>query len=242
VAYVIDGDTVQLQDGRHIRIIGINTPEKKQKEVPAEPLANQATLSLRKIISQYDGQLRLRLGKEHQDHYGRTLAHLFLPNGNNLTALLLRQGNGMSVSIPPNLQFQACYLAAENSARQLKRGVWGNEYFNIRSVSALSKKDTGFHRVQGTVSRVGESSKAFWFNLGKGFAIRLPKSKLPYFSSSPNEFPGQFPNQFPDQHKDKLITLRGWVYYVQKRNELRINLNHPNMIESIQRPIKPNDQ
>lgn len=235
VANVIDGDTVALQDGRHIRIIGINTPEKKQKEIPAQPLANLATRSLREIISQNDGKLLLRLGKEPQDHYGRTLAHLFLPNGTNLTARLLREGKGLSISIPPNLQFQDCYLAAEDYAHKLKHGVWSHEYFNIRPVSTLSKTDTGFHRVQGIVSRIGESKNAFWFNLGKGFAIRLPKNKLSYFSNSPGEFPYQLPNEL----KDKLITLRGWVYYVQKRNELRINLYHPNMIESIQQPIKP---
>jgi len=234
VVNVIDGDTVELQDGRHVRIIGINTPEKRRNETPAEPLAKQATSSLKAIINKNNRQLQLRLGEEFRDRYGRTLAHLFLPNGDNLTALLLRQGMGLSISIPPNLNYQDCYQAAEHYARQLNRGIWSNPYFNIRSTATLSKHDTGFLRVQGVVSRLGESNDALWFNLGTGFAVRLPKDKLQYFS--------KWPSPLPNHLKDKLITLRGWVYYVQKRNELRINLYHPNMIESIQPLAKPDDK
>jgi len=222
VKNVIDGDTVELSDGRHVRFIGINTPENKYKNKPAEPFAGAITDWLRKTIGENEARLFLRFGEDQQDHYGRILAHPFLPDGKNLTALLLQQGKGIRVGVPPNLDFQDCYFSAEADAQIHKLGLWNIDYFNVRQASTLSKKETGFRRIQGRVSRIGESRRAYWLNLGKGFAIRLPKDKLKYFNTTPYDF------------NDKLITLRGWVYYVDKRSELRVNLYHPNMIETIQ--------
>ena len=42
VKWVVDGDTVVLQDGRHVRYIGIDTPEIDHKNQRAEPLGYEA--------------------------------------------------------------------------------------------------------------------------------------------------------------------------------------------------------
>ncbi len=215
---MLDGDTVILADGRHLRFIGLNTPERAHKARPAEPLAGTATRRLQQLLAN-DARLRLRVGREPRDHYGRLLAHPFLVDGRNLTALLLREGLGFQIVVPPNLGYLDCYRAAEREARQARRGVWADPWFRPRPAAALTPADTGFHRVTGTVTRVGESRRAWWLNLGRGFALRILKRDSHYFATPLPAFAG------------RTLTVRGWVYYVKRKRELRMNLRHPAMIE-----------
>lgn len=53
VERVVDGDTLRLTDGRSVRMIGLNTPEKARAGKPAEPFAldamrNQSGWSMRR--------------------------------------------------------------------------------------------------------------------------------------------------------------------------------------------------
>jgi micrococcal nuclease len=51
VAQVVDGDTVELTDGRRVRYIGINTPERDQ------PYYQEATEANRQLVGGKDVQL-----------------------------------------------------------------------------------------------------------------------------------------------------------------------------------------
>jgi len=218
VSRVLDGDTVILTDGRHLRFIGLNTPELARDERPTEPLAAAATQRLQHLLRP-SPHLQLQFGVERHDRYGRLLAHPFLPDGRNLSALLLREGLGFRIAVPPNLQFQNCYDAAEQQARQHARGVWHVAAFRTIPADQLARSDTGFRRVHGRISRVGESRTAWWLNMGRGFALRLPKKDRDSFDIAPRQLAG------------KTLTVRGWVYYVERKGELRMNLRHPGMIE-----------
>ena len=71
VAKILDGDTVILADGRHVRLIGINAPETGKKDRPEQPLARQAKKYLQSLLR--TGRIKLTPGKQPRDHYGRTL-------------------------------------------------------------------------------------------------------------------------------------------------------------------------
>ena len=58
VAQVIDGDTLRLDDGRSVRMIGLNTPERGRKGRSAEPFAEQATRNLRALVEVLDAHAR----------------------------------------------------------------------------------------------------------------------------------------------------------------------------------------
>lgn len=218
VARIFDGDTVQLTDGRHLRFIAINTPERSHDNRPAEPLAEPAKRQLEALLAA-DKRLLLRFDQEKKDRHGRLLAHPYLHNGRNLSQTLLQAGQGFHITVPPNLLFLDCYHEAEQTARQQQRGVWQQAYYRPQSASQLPARTTGFRRISGTVSRIGESRTAYWLNLGDNFALRLPKSDLSYFPFAPESLLG------------KSLTVRGWVY--ERRNELRMNLRHPASIEAI---------
>lgn len=218
VARVFDGDTVQLEDGRHLRFIAINTPERGHGHRSGEPLADTAKQHLESLLAA-DKSLLLRFDQERKDRHGRLLAHPYLQNGRNLSQALLESGLGFHITVPPNLLFLDCYQQAEQIARQRKLGVWQLAYYQPRPTDDLPVTATGFSRIIGTVNRIGESRTAYWLNLGKTFALRLPKSNLHFFPFAPASLLG------------KTLTVRGWVYL--RRDELRINLLHPASIESI---------
>lgn len=218
VAKVFDGDTVQLTDGRHLRFIAINTPERGRDNRPAEPLADAAKHRLESLLAN-DKLLLLRFDQEKKDRHGRLLAHPHLHDGTNLSQTLLQAGLGFHITVPPNLLFLDCYQQAERIAHQQQKGLWQQPYYSPQQVSQMLPTATGFRRVTGTVSRIGESRTAYWLNLGSNFALRLPKSDLHYFPYAPATLMG------------KTLTVRGWVYL--RRDELRMNLRHPASIETI---------
>src|SRR5690554_1461310 len=74
---VIDGDTLDLADGRRVRLIGINAPEMGRDGQPSEPYAQAARRELQRLVS--GSELRMIIGEQPQDRYGRTLGHLMMP-------------------------------------------------------------------------------------------------------------------------------------------------------------------
>lgn len=83
VERVIDGDTIVVENDTHVRLLGINTPEKGEiyYQEAKDFLSN---LTLNKTI-------RLEYGQEREDLYGRTLAYIIL-EGNNINAEQVRNG------------------------------------------------------------------------------------------------------------------------------------------------------
>ena len=125
VVHVYDGDTVKLTDGRRVRFIGIDTPELGHKEKSDQPFARRARAALQDRLNSNNRILRLQYDKEHQDHYGRLLAHAFLETGENIAVPLLQQGLATTLVVPPNTWGAGCYQRQENEARCVSDGVYG---------------------------------------------------------------------------------------------------------------------
>ncbi|MBI2004448.1 thermonuclease family protein [Candidatus Pacearchaeota archaeon] len=82
ITRVVDGDTVDSDIGK-IRMLGINTPEKKEKYY------QEAKDSLNKMI--LNKTVRLEYGKDKKDRYNRTLAYIFL-DGENINLKQVENG------------------------------------------------------------------------------------------------------------------------------------------------------
>jgi micrococcal nuclease len=83
VERIIDGDTIVVENNTHIRLLGINTPEK------GEQYSNEARNFLSELI--LNKTIRIEYGKERYDKYKRTLAYVIL-NGKNINIELIRNG------------------------------------------------------------------------------------------------------------------------------------------------------
>lgn len=112
---VHDGDTFTCQAKRkryQVRVFGIDTPELNRSfGVAAGDRARALLLTV---------ELRLKL-HEH-DVYGRQVAEVFLPSGESLAEILLREGLARWYArFAPD---RKDYAALEAEARQAKRGLW----------------------------------------------------------------------------------------------------------------------
>lgn len=184
IDYVIDGDTVILRGGEHLRLIGLDAPEINHEGGPSEPGALAARRYLVGLLAG-PGPYPLIDGRERRDHYGRRLGHLFLPDGDNVQALLLRHGYATPLTIPPNVRFLGCYRAAAGSARAARLGIWRLPRYRPVDASTLGDDARGYHIVRGRVTRLGESRSSLWINLGRGFAVRILRGDLQWFDGVP---------------------------------------------------------
>lgn len=115
VAQVLDGDTVELDDGRRVRYLGINTPERNQ------PFFEEARGANRRLV---EGKVAwMVLDAQPIDQYGRILAYLWV-HGQFVNVELVRQGYANTYTEPPNVRFSKEILAAEQEAREAEVGLW----------------------------------------------------------------------------------------------------------------------
>lgn len=115
---VIDGDTVSLRDGRVVRLIGINTPER------GEQWYEQARAFLSQRLTGRTVSLQFEERKE--DDYGRVLAHIFL-NKEHINAQLIAFGHGKVMMIPPNTYYKNLFKSLYSQAKKEKIGMWSPE-------------------------------------------------------------------------------------------------------------------
>jgi endonuclease YncB( thermonuclease family) len=180
VRHVHDGDTLILEDGRRLRLTGVDTPEVARDGKPAEPLADQARQHLRQMLGR-EPRLRLLADRESADRYGRHLAHAYLPDGGSVQRELLAAGLAVLHLVPPNTLNAACYAAAEAGARQARRGLWALPQYQPVAAEQLPADSEGYRLVRGRVAHVGESRDAIWLNLEGGIALRLDRDSVPAF-------------------------------------------------------------
>ena len=89
---VVDGDTVVVAGGHHVRLIGVDTPETKDPRRPVQCFGRQASEFVATLLPKGVG-VRLVGDVEDRDVYDRTLAYVYrLPDGLFVNAELVRQG------------------------------------------------------------------------------------------------------------------------------------------------------
>lgn len=91
VAYVVDGDTIILEDGRKVRYIGIDTPELGEEGGDDdEYLAWKARLRNMELLKGDNLQL-VKDPNMNKDKYGRLLRYVYI-DGKSVSKILVREG------------------------------------------------------------------------------------------------------------------------------------------------------
>lgn len=125
VTRVVDGDTVEARIGEEIedvRLIGVDTPETVKPEAPVECFGPQASDFAHRVL---EGRpVRLVLGVERRDVYGRLLAYAYIGH-RFVNAELVRRGLARTLAIPPNTLHSALFRRLELRAARAGRGLWG---------------------------------------------------------------------------------------------------------------------
>jgi micrococcal nuclease len=122
VVQVIDGDTLVLANGAHVRLLGIDAPEMAHDGRPADFLAHKSKAALAQLTLHH--RVGLQYDRLRYDHYGRLLAYLYLPNHTLVNAELVRRGLARVYLIAPNFGHRQELLAAQRQAIEADRGIW----------------------------------------------------------------------------------------------------------------------
>jgi len=120
--WVADGDTIILQDRRHVRYIGIDTPEIDHKNNHAAPFGIEALSRNRQLVEGW--RLRLVFDREKKDRYGRTLAYVYRSDGLFVNAELLKEGLAYVLYRFPNGRRAKILLSAQREAMEKHVGIW----------------------------------------------------------------------------------------------------------------------
>jgi len=230
VNYVYDGDTLQLEDGRKVRLMGIDTPEIFSRHGRiAEDIKHsgeQAKATLKQLLSHSNQHVGLAFGPQRFDRYQRTLAHVYLPNGKNLQAALISEGRAIAFTTPPNDRMSDCYQQQEALAIKQKRGIWRLPRYQIKRTGQLTKSSDGFHRLRGKVTRIWQGNFRLTLFLDNRVEVKIRRFDLPNFNA-----------HMLNSLENKNIEIRGWLHLKQSTQTEQtspvfiMSLRHPDAIK-----------
>lgn len=121
VERAIDGDTIELSDGRRVRYIGIDTPESVKPDTPVECFGKEASGRNRELV---EGKtVRLVKDVSETDTYGRLLRYVYIGN-TFVNRTLVEEGYAHAITIPPDVSLTDELRAAERNARERNVGLW----------------------------------------------------------------------------------------------------------------------
>jgi len=126
VTKVVDGDTIELENGKIVRFIGIDTPETVDPRRPVGCFGKEASNEAKRLLT---GKIViLQKDVSETDKYKRLLRYVFLPleNGQILFVndYLVREGFAKVLTYPPDVKYNEQFRQAEREARENKRGLW----------------------------------------------------------------------------------------------------------------------
>ena len=198
VADVVDARSFRLDDGREVRLVGI------------EPVA-AAAVDQWSALTAIIGGRRVRLSGEDDapDRYGRQIAFVFLASSeDSVQEQLLSQGEALVSGSVTNKDCAAAMMAAEAAGRRAKRGIWADPSAikNAESPGDILAGIGLFTVVEGKVLSVRQAGATTYLNFGRnwtqGFAATISKRAESAFETA---------GIVVKSLENRQIRVRGWV-------------------------------
>jgi endonuclease YncB( thermonuclease family) len=130
VTRVIDGDTLELEPGERVRLIGVDCPELDEPLGPVVATWVRQRVAARFVRLSFDPATTI---SGHRDRYGRTLAYVWLANGRLLNRELVRVGYA-TVELGFPCMWTGRFLRAEDEAQRQARGLWETPHRCVQRV------------------------------------------------------------------------------------------------------------
>jgi micrococcal nuclease len=124
---VVDGDTITVGwegDIEYVRLIGIDAPEPNDQGSP-ECYATESTLHLQELLQTGVVTLRFDPSQGLRDKYNRLLAYVELPDGTDVSQVMLENGYAREYTYDRPYARTEAYKKAEADAAKTLRGLWG---------------------------------------------------------------------------------------------------------------------
>lgn len=230
VVRVIDSETVLLDDGREVRLIGALAPKADAIAMPdAWPPEREALRALETLVS--GRAVTLRYEGRKRDRYGRELAQLYVAGVSGpewVQRRLIADGHARAYALPGNSGCLRALLGAEEEPRTAQRGLWSRTTYRVREASevdALLRLAGRFVLVSGRVSQVARTQRTTYINFGSDWR---------------RDFTASIASSLVDRSPDgatrlsalagKEIRVRGWI---ERRNGPMIVLGSFDEIETL---------
>lgn len=224
VKSVIDGDTIELDNGQRVRYIGINTPETMKKmgnrwAFAPEEYASEASGYNKSLV--HNKNVYLEFDSEREDKYGRWLAYVFTGDGKMVNKELVENGYAFVYTFPPNLKHFREFINAQEKAIKSKKGVWSTA---CEITPLQAGKNTGDVVIlRGKVEDINIIFKDVYLTLsGSGGSITVV-------------IPGRNVELFGHDGEDPLKDYKGHIVEVigkiESRDGLRLTVDNPTQIK-----------
>lgn len=174
VRYVIDGDTLILSSSEHVRLLGLDAPEK------GEAYADKARWRLIELVERETVMLDTC---PQRDIYGRQLA-VVRSAGTNVNIVLLKEGLAVPMLIPPCGRMVAEeVLKAARIALLERKGLYANAGYEVvhhdKAGEYLGKRAV----IRGKILNLHKGEKAWHLNFGQDWrtdftAVLFEKGRL----------------------------------------------------------------
>lgn len=222
---VVDGDTLVLDDGRQVRLVGLQAPKLPlgRPGFPTWPLATESKAALERLA--LGRRLNLYYGGREVDRHRRLLAHLEdAETGQWIQGALLAQGMARVYTFKDNRSAVPDMLALERAARTGRQGIWGLRYYAVRTPESVGRDIGSFQIVEGVVHAVAQRKSTIFVNFAADwrtdFTIVLRSADAKTFAGAGLSLPDL---------AGKRIRVRGWV---KSWNGPAIEATHPEQIET----------
>jgi endonuclease YncB( thermonuclease family) len=213
VAAVTDARSFRLEDGREVRLAGIEIADRQ----------NGASALSALVLGR---DISLQAEDDAPDRYGRQPAFVFVSGSDtSVQSELLKQGQVMVSPELSNRDCAAALLAAEAEARQAKRGTWADASAikNAESPGDILAGIGRFVVVEGKVLSVRQAGATTYLNFGRNwtrdFAVTISRRMIPALEAAGLALRSL---------ENRRIRVRGWV---EARNGPRIELLRVGQLE-----------
>jgi micrococcal nuclease len=170
VAKIIDGDTIILDNGKHLRYLGIDTPETHLMQegnwvYAPQPFGKEAAEFNRGLV---EGKtIKVEFDTQKNDKYSRLLGYCYLPDGQIVNAKMLEEGYATLFIKAPNIKHTDIFLAAQNKARESKKNLWGG-------LEVIPAADAGnyldqIRTIRGKVEKIYDAGTILLLSFGKNY-------------------------------------------------------------------------
>ena len=248
VVRVLDGETLVLDGGIEVRLIGALAPRVEDAAAQAGdvvddaagggwPAAQHAKAALEGLV--LGRSIELGFGERRSDRYGRLLAHAFTRAQAGADAVwvqgwMLERGLARAYSLDGQSSCIAELIAHERIAREAATGLWSQAAYAVRGaedVDGLLALRGTFQVVEGKVHAVADARGTTFLNFGEDFRqdfTILIKSK----ARRAMTVAGLEPKNLADHR----VRVRGWI---ERRGGPLIEIHHPREIEVLADVAEP---
>jgi len=194
VGAVIDARTFRMDDGREVRLAGIETLTDGGAALGALVAGRNVTL---------------RGETDAPDRYGRQPAFVFVERAETpVQSRLLAEGNALASGAVADKACAAELAAGEAAARRARRGIWADSAAikNAESPDDILARIGHFTVIEGKVLSVRQAGATTYVNFGRrwtrDFAVTISRRVMPAFEAAGISVKSL---------ENKRIRVRGWI-------------------------------